>query len=68
MRPFIYVFVVAMIGVVCVLAPTLVRRRMHLVFGRPTSDSPGTLSAIRAVGVGVLAVAAVIAYSIAQGL
>ena len=68
MRAFIYAFVLAMIGVVCLFAPRLVRRRMHLVFSWPASESPETLSAIRVLGAGVLVVAAVIAYLIAQSL
>ena len=68
MRALIYVFVIAVIGVVCVVAPDLVRRRLRLVFSWPAGDSPETLRAIRAVGVVVLVVAGVIAYLIAQSV
>ena len=68
MRAFIYAFVVAVIGVVCVVAPDLVRRRLRLVFRWPATESTETLRAIRVVGVGVLAVAAVMAFLIAQSL
>lgn len=65
MRPFIYAAVVVVIGFVLVIAPSLVRRRLFLLFSWPANDSAGTLRAIRVVGVGVLVIAAVIAYLLA---